>query len=55
MSKLGFITGLVFESLVAPMRGRHSKPQIAGASEIGVTWIGHSSFLVQLEGAIDSA
>ncbi len=47
VSKLRFISTLVRESLLTPMRGRHHLPLAAPAENIGLTWIGHSSFLLE--------
>ncbi len=48
--KLRFIARLVRESLLTPMAGSHHLPLPAAPGELGVTWIGHSSFLLQLAG-----
>ena len=48
--KLRFISRLVRESLFARMAGSHHLPLPAAPGELGVTWIGHSSFLLQLAG-----
>ncbi len=48
--KLRFISHLVRESLLTPMRGIQHPPLAAGSGEVGVTWIGHSSFLIEIAG-----
>ena len=47
-SKLRFIAHLVRESLLTPTRGQQHLPRNAAPDELGITWIGHSSFLLQL-------
>ncbi len=49
-SKLRFISNLVRESLLTPMRGEQHLPLAAKAGEIALTWIGHSSFLLEFAG-----
>jgi L-ascorbate metabolism protein UlaG (beta-lactamase superfamily) len=49
-SKLRFISHLVRESLFTPMRGGQHMPLPTGPDEIGITWIGHSSFLIEIAG-----
>ena len=41
---------LVRESHARPMTGEPRKPVLVGAEELGVTFLGHSSFLLQLGG-----
>ena len=41
---------LVRHSAVTPLCGETHKPRLASKSELGVTFIGHSSFLVQIGG-----
>ena len=41
---------MVWRSAWAPMAGNHDKPVLASPDEIGVTFIGHSSFLLQMGG-----
>src|SRR4051812_26284098 len=41
---------LVRHSAVTPRTGRAYKPEMAKASEMGVTFIGHSSFFIQIGG-----
>jgi L-ascorbate metabolism protein UlaG (beta-lactamase superfamily) len=43
-------TKLVRRSAVAPLRGRTGKPVLAAAGEMAITFIGHSSFFLQLGG-----
>ncbi len=50
LNKYRFLTELVRESLLTPMSGGHLLPRTAGAGEAAITWIGHSSFLLQLAG-----
>ena len=49
-TKLGQMWRLVRESHEAPMTGRMRAPEVVGAEELGVTFIGHSSFLLQIAG-----
>ncbi|TCK75828.1 MBL fold metallo-hydrolase [Acidipila rosea] len=48
--KLKFIAELVGESLFQPLRGTQHTPVLADRNELGITFIGHSSFLIQLGG-----
>jgi L-ascorbate metabolism protein UlaG (beta-lactamase superfamily) len=48
--KLRFLSDLVLSSLIKPMGGSAHPPRLARADELGVTFIGHSSFLIQLAG-----
>jgi len=41
---------LVRHSAVTPLCGETHKPRLASNGELGVTFIGHSSFLVQIGG-----
>lgn len=50
LNKYRFLTELVRESLLTPMRGGQYPLHPAAAGEAAVTWIGHSSFLLQLAG-----
>ena len=50
VNKLRFLSTLVRESLLVPMGGEQHPPVAAPPGELAVTWIGHSSFLVQLAG-----
>jgi L-ascorbate metabolism protein UlaG (beta-lactamase superfamily) len=49
-SKLRFIAHLVRESLLTPTRGQQHLPRSVAHDKLGITWIGHSSFLLQLAG-----
>jgi len=49
-SKYRFLTELVRESLLSPMRGSQYPPRMAAPGEAAITWIGHSSFLLQMAG-----
>ena len=49
-SKLGQMWRLVRESHEQPMTGRSRAPESVGSAEVGVTFIGHSSFLLQIAG-----
>jgi len=49
-NKLKQIYRLVKESYSQPMRGEAGKPPLVGGGESAVTFIGHSSFLVQMAG-----
>jgi L-ascorbate metabolism protein UlaG (beta-lactamase superfamily) len=48
--KLRFLSDLVVSSLFTPMRGSTHAPLRAAPGELGVTFIGHSSFLLQIAG-----
>lgn len=48
--RLGYAGRLLWRSAVTPMRGAHQRPRLASQDELGVTFIGHSSFLVQAAG-----
>src|ERR1700681_1665561 len=47
MQSLGTLVG---ESAFRPMTGESRKPVLVSPEELGVTFIGHSSFLVQIGG-----
>src|SRR3984957_6652598 len=47
MQSLGTLVG---QSAFRPMTGESRKPVLVGPEELGVTFIGHSSFLVQMGG-----
>ncbi len=49
--KLRFISRLVRESLLTPMAGSHHLPLTAAPGQLGITWIGHSSFLLEFAGS----
>jgi L-ascorbate metabolism protein UlaG (beta-lactamase superfamily) len=48
--RLRYTGHLLWRSAVTPMRGTHQRPQPAMPNELGITFIGHSSFLVQVAG-----
>ena len=48
MTKLGQLCRLVHESHALPLRGEFRAPTLAAAGETAITFIGHSSFLIQL-------
>ena len=50
--KRNFFTEVLIPSLFAKRAGQHEKPAFPALQngEIGVTWIGHASFLIQTEG-----
>ncbi|HSY34311.1 MAG TPA: MBL fold metallo-hydrolase [Acidobacteriaceae bacterium] len=50
MEKLKQLWRLVRESHAQPLKGEPRKPAALGVGEQGVTFIGHSSFLVQMKG-----
>lgn len=50
MTKLGQIARLVWESHKDPLRGEPREPVSVGAGELGVMFLGHSSFLLQIGG-----
>jgi len=50
MQKLRQLVKLVQESHAEPLTGTPRLPELVGATELGVTFIGHSSFLLQLGG-----
>ena len=50
MRKLGQLWRLVRESHAQPLAGEYSKPPQVGADETAITFIGHSSFLIQTAG-----
>jgi len=47
---LSFILRLIGRAAFRPMSGEQRKPVVAQAGDMGVTFIGHSSFLVQIGG-----
>jgi len=47
---LSFILRLIVRAAFRPMQGKQQKPLLAENGEIGVTFIGHSSFLIQIGG-----
>ncbi len=50
MTKLRQLMRLVRESHAQPMTGAHRSPELVGPNDVGVTFIGHSSFLLQMGG-----
>ena len=50
ITKLGQVTRLAWESYVEPMAGGSSRPLVVTEGELGVMFLGHSSFLLQLGG-----
>jgi L-ascorbate metabolism protein UlaG (beta-lactamase superfamily) len=48
--RLRYTGHLLWRSAVTPMRGTQQRPQPAMPDELGLTFIGHSSFLVQAAG-----
>lgn len=50
MAKINQLLKVVRESHAQPMTGEHRMPEIVEPGELGVTFIGHSSFLLQLGG-----
>ncbi len=45
-----FLLNLIVRSALRPMEGEQRKPLLTDASELGVTFIGHSTFLLQMGG-----
>ena len=50
VTKLGQLVKLVRESHEQPMMGETRKVEVVRPDEVGVTFIGHSSFLLQMGG-----
>src|SRR5713101_6772060 len=50
VTKVGQMWRLARESHHMPMAGSPRPPELVGAGELGVTFIGHSSFLLQVDG-----
>lgn len=48
--KLHFLSTLVRESLLTPTRGEQHRPIAPLPGAIAITWIGHSSFLIEIAG-----
>jgi L-ascorbate metabolism protein UlaG (beta-lactamase superfamily) len=48
--KLSFVLNLIARSAFRPIEGEQHKPVLTDASELGVTFIGHSTFLIQMGG-----
>ncbi len=50
LTKLGQVARLVWESHKEPLRGEAREPVLVGTGELGVMFLGHSSFLLQVGG-----
>src|SRR5271168_3390998 len=50
VAKLKQLWRVVRESHTQPLSGSVRKPELATAGELGITFIGHSSFLLQIAG-----
>src|SRR5271170_3112022 len=48
--KLAYLSELVGQSATTPLEGASQLPTLAQSHELGVTFIGHSSFLIQIGG-----
>jgi len=48
--RLRYAGHLLWRSAVTPMRGTYQPPRLTASDELGITFIGHSSFLVQAAG-----
>jgi L-ascorbate metabolism protein UlaG (beta-lactamase superfamily) len=48
--KIAYLSELVGQSATTPLAGSSQQPTIARRGELGVTFIGHSSFLIQIGG-----
>jgi len=48
--KIAYLSELVGQSATAPLAGSSHEPTLANSDELGVTFIGHSSFLIQIGG-----
>jgi L-ascorbate metabolism protein UlaG (beta-lactamase superfamily) len=48
--KLAYLSELVSQSATSPLAGAAKLPTLASPDELGVTFIGHSSFLIQIGG-----
>jgi L-ascorbate metabolism protein UlaG (beta-lactamase superfamily) len=48
--KLAYLSELVGQSATTPLAGSPREPVLARSGELGVTFIGHSSFLIQMAG-----
>jgi L-ascorbate metabolism protein UlaG (beta-lactamase superfamily) len=48
--RLKFALNLIGRSAFRPMRGKSHKPILAGEHDLGITFIGHSTFLIQIAG-----
>jgi L-ascorbate metabolism protein UlaG (beta-lactamase superfamily) len=50
LNQLKFALKIIGRSALRPMQGRSHKPILAGERDLGITFIGHSSFLIQIAG-----
>ncbi|AXC10787.1 Outer membrane protein romA [Acidisarcina polymorpha] len=48
--KIAYFSELVGQSATAPLAGASRLPRLAQSDELGITFIGHSSFLIQIGG-----
>src|SRR5271168_2336123 len=48
--KIAYLSELVGQSATTPLEGATHLPTLAGSRELGITFIGHSSFLIQIAG-----
>jgi L-ascorbate metabolism protein UlaG (beta-lactamase superfamily) len=48
--KLAYLSELVGQSATTPLEGASHLPTLAGSQELGITFIGHSSFMIQIAG-----
>jgi len=48
--RLRYALALIWRSAISPLRGESRKPEMVGGKKLGVTFIGHSSFLLQVAG-----
>jgi hypothetical protein len=48
--RLRYAGRLLWRSAVTPMLGTHQRPRLVMPDKLGITFIGHSSFLVQAAG-----
>jgi L-ascorbate metabolism protein UlaG (beta-lactamase superfamily) len=48
--KLAYLSELVGQSATTPLAGASQTPTVAQSHELGVTFIGHSSFMIQIAG-----
>lgn len=50
LNKMQSLSALVGESAFRPMAGESKRPILVTPKELGITFIGHSSFLIQIDG-----
>jgi L-ascorbate metabolism protein UlaG (beta-lactamase superfamily) len=50
LNKMQSLSALVGESAFCPMAGESKRPILVTPKELGITFIGHSSFLIQIDG-----